>query len=71
MENVNTMKPECFYETLDHLTDGFAAIVRLLEKPSVVMSAPEVMDAVTMAAKYLAAQYEQVAYRMRQAAEKE
>lgn len=64
-EVTNAVASEVFYETLDGIGDDLHALVRLLNKPEVCMSAPEVLDVVRLAGNDVSRRVTELAYRMR------
>lgn len=64
-ENVNQCYEPPAYERLDALNDKLDCVVRLLGKPEACMTAPEVMDIVSMASMWLRDRYQELAFEMR------
>lgn len=53
------------HERLERLNDEFACVRRLLNKPEVVMAAPEVLDLTRLAVERIHSRYESLAHEMR------
>lgn len=63
--NNMTNPPPPDYVRLDQINDDLHVITRLLEKPGVCMSAPEVMDVIRIASSRVLSQYHALAFEMR------
>ena len=65
-ETVNQESKEEFFRTMDGIADDHHCIVRLLGKPEVCMSAPEIMDIIRLASQAVSTRLHELAFRMRQ-----
>lgn len=57
------------YEQMEAVNDQLHTIVRLLERATVCMAAPEIMDVVSIALGTVHGRYREMAFAMRQIAE--